>query len=293
MNVKSDIQSILEKPYSSAENCQEMREICRKFLTRYNLSSFEFQRVYDDGTCFTLHTDHFILEKVMKERVPVTVHVPMEALRDEFWYLLPNSNPYSQLIREIKTATSSNTFADYIKRYPGYFDMFCFWSPFDHDRAANKFINLRGDFERFTSYFQDKASSMIRDADTNRFEVPNDMLPNFKGLEKQSQMSNDEFSSRVIQIIERDLFKPIQIRDLAKLTGASSSSLAKKFRESTQYSPFAYIRSRRLEEAMKLIKTRNHSIGEVALKVGFENFGAFSEAFKAKFGQSPSFYKKF
>jgi AraC-like DNA-binding protein len=45
---------------------------------------------------------------------------------------------------------------------------------------------------------------------------------------------------------------------------------------------------RRLEEARRLIEAGTHAVGQVAVLVGYENFGAFSTAFKRQFGRSPS-----
>lgn len=51
---------------------------------------------------------------------------------------------------------------------------------------------------------------------------------------------------------------------------------------------YAYIKDRRLEEALLLLKSKKYAVGEVAVLVGYENFGAFSDAFKVKFGKVPS-----
>ena len=56
--------------------------------------------------------------------------------------------------------------------------------------------------------------------------------------------------------------------------------------------PYGYIKARRLEEGRRLIEAGTHPVGDVALLVGYENFGAFSTAFKAHFGRSPSSFRR-
>lgn len=49
-----------------------------------------------------------------------------------------------------------------------------------------------------------------------------------------------------------------------------------------------YVRARRLDESLLLLKTKRYAAGEVATTVGYKNFAAFSQAFRARFGMKPS-----
>jgi AraC-like DNA-binding protein len=99
---------------------------------------------------------------------------------------------------------------------------------------------------------------------------------------------NTSIAARAIHYIESNLFARIELEDIARHAGASVSTLTRHFTKMTNTTPFNYIKNRRLDEAMRLLKLRRHSVAEVALLVGYENFGAFTDAFKQKFSKLPS-----
>lgn len=93
---------------------------------------------------------------------------------------------------------------------------------------------------------------------------------------------------RALRFIETNLFEDLELELIAKHSGASVSTLLRRFKEEAGTTPYAYVKNRRLEEARRLLAASNRPVSEVAVLVGYENFGAFSEAFKSKYGHSPS-----
>lgn len=108
---------------------------------------------------------------------------------------------------------------------------------------------------------------------------------------QNSNQNGNLLAEKTITLIEQDLSASFEIGKLSKAVGASQSTLMRHFKTATNQTLHSYIKNRRMDEAMKLIKAGTYSIGEVALSVGYENFGAFSEAFKAQFKKPPSFFK--
>jgi AraC-like DNA-binding protein len=106
-----------------------------------------------------------------------------------------------------------------------------------------------------------------------------------------SEDPNEPVSVRALRYIEANLFEPLELEDIAKKAHGSVSTLLRKFKADVGMTPYTYIKNRRLEEALRLLKTGQHPVGDVALLVGYENFGAFSDAFKEKFGDVPSSVK--
>jgi AraC-like DNA-binding protein len=111
--------------------------------------------------------------------------------------------------------------------------------------------------------------------------------------ENLDHSASDPVVARALRFIEGNLFDELSLKVIAAKSFASESTLQRRFRNALGLTPIDYIRTRRLDEAANLLKKGTHSVTEVAAIVGYSNLGAFSEAFKIKFGKSPSaVYKK-
>ncbi|MGZ3684630.1 MAG: helix-turn-helix transcriptional regulator [Bdellovibrionota bacterium] len=119
-------------------------------------------------------------------------------------------------------------------------------------------------------------------------EVLRAAYPEAEHEPKARDLSAESLAVRGIKFIEANLFEPLELDEIAKRSGGSVSTLLRRFKEEVGMTPYSYIKSRRMEEALRLLQKGDHNVGDVALLVGYENFGAFSEAFKSKYGKSPS-----
>ena len=81
---------------------------------------------------------------------------------------------------------------------------------------------------------------------------------------------------------------PIDIVKLAQHCHLSASQLQRRFKRSTGYGIAEYWRSKRLEQAKRLLSEQNHSIEAIGFKIGYENASVFSRCFHKSFGVSPS-----
>jgi AraC-like DNA-binding protein len=93
---------------------------------------------------------------------------------------------------------------------------------------------------------------------------------------------------RAVAYVESHLFEPCSLARLVAHAAASESTLTRAFRRELGCTPIAYWRTRKLDEALALLKGGNHSIAEVATRVGYENPTAFAFAFRLRFSRPPS-----
>jgi DNA-binding CsgD family transcriptional regulator len=193
----SDPVQILHRHCFSIQAIQELNQITCQFLKTNGLSVFEFARVFDDHTAIILYTSPEVGKYIVNKQIHVTAHIPNALLASQFWYIPSKEGPYSQLLRDVNEMALGGGFADYIEKSPGYFDMYCFWSPRDQGEASNQFINMKENLQNFCFDFRERAQPLILASLKDRFTLPEPMRPNFGGLRSKKEIKileiNDQF----------------------------------------------------------------------------------------------------
>ncbi|MFA5524067.1 MAG: AraC family transcriptional regulator [Tissierellales bacterium] len=97
---------------------------------------------------------------------------------------------------------------------------------------------------------------------------------------------------KAIDFIEEYYNSNISIEDLCKVSNLSPYHFIRLFKAKTGRTPHNYILDKKIEEAIKIIKSKDYSLIEVAQICGFISQSHFSTVFKKRVGISPSSYKK-
>lgn len=82
------------------------------------------------------------------------------------------------------------------------------------------------------------------------------------------------------------------VESLAEQCCMSRSKFASLFHEVIGESPLAYLQQHRMRLASQYLRKSNHSIQQIANKVGYSSETAFSQAFKRTFEHSPKQYRQ-
>lgn len=82
------------------------------------------------------------------------------------------------------------------------------------------------------------------------------------------------------------------VSELARKAGLSRSVFAGRFVALVGEPPLRYLIGLRLDKASELLQRTKQTISEVTEATGYESEAAFSRAFKAKFGSSPSQWRR-
>lgn len=98
----------------------------------------------------------------------------------------------------------------------------------------------------------------------------------------------DKRISRAIAAIHSDSCQPCHVDDLASLAGMSRSSFLHHFKALLGQSAGAYATRWKLLKARSELVGNNTSIENIALSAGYNSASAFSRAFQAHFGETPS-----
>jgi AraC family transcriptional regulator len=95
----------------------------------------------------------------------------------------------------------------------------------------------------------------------------------------------------VVRHLERYYQEPCSLKSLAGLARLSPCYFLRVFRKVTGQSPGQYVMSARLRAAANELLTSGAPVGEIALKIGFNDISHFNASFRGVFGRSPSHWR--
>jgi AraC-like DNA-binding protein len=87
--------------------------------------------------------------------------------------------------------------------------------------------------------------------------------------------------------IDENYSASLTVPALARAVGTNEANLSRGFRVALGLSVGEYVRSKRMEEARRRLRTGRQSITEIALDVGYEYPCNFTVAYKKYFGLTP------
>ena len=155
----------------------------------------------------------------------------------------------------------------------------------------NKFIKQTTLFEAHTTHFgKDLVILTFKEILINLIHI--DMKEDEKDIAInpiQSQFEN-ELLNEINNYIHKNIYEPISVEDICNHFAISRSTLQSLFKKHVNEPPKKYINELKMSQAQRMILEGNHSITEVALKLGFSSIHYFSRKFKARFGLAPSEY---
>lgn len=97
---------------------------------------------------------------------------------------------------------------------------------------------------------------------------------------------------RAVQHIKEHFREHISISDLARMVSLSVRQLNRKFRDTLNSNPQAFIIKTRVQAACELLRSSDTAIGEIALDLGFYDQSSFSLQFRKHMGETPLRYRR-
>jgi len=101
----------------------------------------------------------------------------------------------------------------------------------------------------------------------------------------------DRHLLRAKDLADARYFEPLGVDDMARAAGLSRAHFSRAFKRAFGESPRAYLLTRRLERAAKLLRTTDRSVADVCLSVGLQSIGSFTTSFARMYGMSPTAYR--
>lgn len=95
-----------------------------------------------------------------------------------------------------------------------------------------------------------------------------------------------------VAAMHEDCAHPWTLEELATRAGLSRSVLAERFRVAMGDTPLAYLRTVRLQKAMRLLSETSRTLEQVAREVGYQDAFGFSKVFKRTLGLAPREFRQ-
>lgn len=134
-----------------------------------------------------------------------------------------------------------------------------------------------------------KILSIVRNRKAIRDKILENIATDSATATVTGNKQNDEFVQRLRNVVIENMSNCDFDKDqFASAMNVSSSLLYKKIKALTDQSPTDFIKTVRLEHAMQLLKSKEHTITEISEMCGFASAGYFSTVFKKQYGMSPN-----
>lgn len=99
---------------------------------------------------------------------------------------------------------------------------------------------------------------------------------------------DDPLVRRGLALMREHVEKPIPIKELSRMLSCQPRTLDRRFRSRLGAPPGTVYRHLRLSHARKLLEGTTLSIGEIALRCGYDSPAALARAIRAQYGTSPT-----
>ena len=108
----------------------------------------------------------------------------------------------------------------------------------------------------------------------------------------QTHDSSNLMMNEIIKFINIEYASEIDVELLSQKANLSKSHFNKRFNDEMNTSPMDYLKSVRLKNAKKMLRSKQLSITEVAQQCGFHSSSYFAKSFKEAFGETAKEFSK-
>ena len=105
--------------------------------------------------------------------------------------------------------------------------------------------------------------------------------------------ANDyERMEKIIEYIERNYCEELTLETLASVANLSRTYFCSYFKECNNVTVWEYVTLKRVNRAVRLLRSTDRTVLDIAVSCGFNNSTNFIRAFKKTTGKTPSFFRK-
>ena len=162
-------------------------------------------------------------------------------------------------------------------------------------------LQLLDYFEKLHKLSNDKKESSQAEARSVFLQllllISNESIEEIRFSERISDGINGTISRyypglrKALSYIHDHYAESLQLKEMAKLTGASETYFCRLFKHETGMTFLNYLNGLRIEQACQLLKDTNESAAAICYRVGFNDYTHFGRQFRKNIGMSPAGYR--
>lgn len=107
----------------------------------------------------------------------------------------------------------------------------------------------------------------------------------------RSLSASSKLVHKVYAYVDKNLYKPLLVSELADMLGYNRAYLGHRFKEDSGRSLAGYIRERKIEEACRLLRSSDKAVADIAELLGYSSLSYFHNAFKKATGRTPGAFR--
>lgn len=92
--------------------------------------------------------------------------------------------------------------------------------------------------------------------------------------------------------LQTEAAKQPSLDEMAEISGLSTRTLIRRFKRATGLNPTEYSQRLRVGKAREMLEFTRQPVSQVALAVGYEDYGSFRKVFQKIVGLTPSDYRR-
>jgi DNA-binding response OmpR family regulator len=117
-------------------------------------------------------------------------------------------------------------------------------------------------------------------------------LPEIAAAAEGAQQWGERLVSQAQAILLREMSNPPSLGELAHRIGTTQRHLSHEFRRLVGTAVYAWLREERHREACFRLLHTSQQLNQIGQHIGYQSAAAFTNAFRARFGMTPSDYRR-
>lgn len=164
--------------------------------------------------------------------------------------------------------------------------------------AQEGYVIERGKDSALIQHYWKLFQTIVEEMVTDKYRLSALMYEWLLTLVQTSRDVSNEISVNTSSIIDRakkhmreQYAAPLTLDDIASHVGINKHYLCRLFQKSEQTSPLAYLRDRRVEAALTLLRTTDMPVHDIGKQCGFDSPSYFGKVFREYMNMTPKEYR--